>query len=97
MTATHDNEYIVQCIYKKLKDKPVTQEELKVVHDWLDRSTENRKVFENLKDDEWLKEARAKYYAPGKEAGLRQLREQLFHEARPWYVRLFDFLVPTIR
>ena len=76
-----NNERIVQLIYRRLKGLPLNAEEIIEVEDWLARSESNRRTYQNLSDEAWLKEAKKKYYAPGKEAGLAQLREQLLEEA----------------
>jgi hypothetical protein len=102
LNRNHSNERIVQLLYRRLKNLPLTIEEDQEVKNWLDRSEGNRRVFESLSDEEWLTQARKKYYAPGKEAGLQQLREQLFADLpdpKPWYRRWFwgllDFIVPA--
>src|SRR5687767_5699897 len=76
-----NNERIVQLIYRRLKGLPLNAEEDNEVNEWLARSESNRRTYQNLSDESWLKEAKRKYYAPGKEAGLAQLREQLLEEA----------------
>jgi transmembrane sensor len=75
------NERIVQLLYRRLKSLPLTVEENQELDAWMARSESNRKIFDNLSDEAWVKEARKRYYAPGKESGLAQLREQLFEEA----------------
>jgi transmembrane sensor len=85
-----NNERIVQLLYRRLKGLTLTVEEDQEVDAWLARSESNRKILDNLSDEEWLKAARKRYYAPGKEAGLTQLREQLFAElpaAKPFQWR----------
>lgn len=77
-----NNERIVQLLYRRLKSLPLTAEEDQELDTWLARSEANRKILENLSDQEWIKEAKKRYYAPGKEAGLAQLREQLFEGAQ---------------
>lgn len=76
-----NNERIVQLIYRRLKGLPLNAEENIEVNEWLARSESNRRTYQNLSDESWLKEAKRKYYAPGKDAGLAQLREQLLEEA----------------
>lgn len=76
-----NNERIVQLIYRRLKGLPLNAEENIEVNEWLARSESNRRTYQNLSDESWLKEAKRKYYAPGKQAGLAQLREQLLEEA----------------
>lgn len=75
-----NNERIVQLLYRRLKGSALTVEENQELDTWLARSESNRRIFENLSDKEWLKEAKKRYDAPGKEAGLAQLRDQLFAE-----------------
>lgn len=75
-----NNDRIVQLLYRRLKGLPLNGEENQELDAWLARSESNRKIFESLSDEDWLKEAKKRYYAPGKEAGLAQLREQLFPE-----------------
>ncbi len=70
-------ERIVQLICRRLKGLPLTVEENSEVEGWLSLSESNRRLFENQMDEEWVKEAKKIYYAPGKKAGLVQLREQL--------------------
>lgn len=72
------NDRIVQLLYRRLKGLPLSVEESQELDTWLARSESNRKVLENLADKEWLKEAKKRYNAPGKDAGLAQLREELF-------------------
>lgn len=69
---------IVQLLYRRLKGLPLTDEENQELDAWLSRSESNRRIVENLSNEEWLKAARKRYYAPGKEAGLAQLRDELF-------------------
>ena len=71
---------IVKLIYRRLKGLPLTVQENQEVEAWLSRSESNRRIFENLSDEEWVKEAKKIYYAPGKKAGLAQLREQIMAE-----------------
>jgi transmembrane sensor len=75
-----NNERIVQLLYRRLKGLPLTVEEDQELETWMARSESNRRILESLSDVEWLKQARKRYYAPGKESGLAQLREQLFTE-----------------
>lgn len=76
-----NNERIVQLIYRRLKGLPLNAEENNEVNEWLARSESNRRTYHNLSDEAWLKDAKRKYFAPGKESGLVQLREQLLEEA----------------
>jgi transmembrane sensor len=75
-----NNERIVQLLYRRLKGLPLSVEENQELETWLAHSESNRRILESLSDEDWLKEARKRYYAPGKESGLAQLREQLFTE-----------------
>lgn len=75
-----NNERIVQLLYRRLKGMPLTTAENEELEAWLSRSEWNRSMVENLTDEDWLREARKRYHAPGKEAGLAQLREALFKE-----------------
>jgi hypothetical protein len=71
------NEVIVQLLYRRLKGLEITREEQTQLQDWIDQSDTNQQTAHNLADENWLKQAREKYYAPGKEKGLQQLRERL--------------------
>jgi ferric-dicitrate binding protein FerR (iron transport regulator) len=84
-----NNERIVKLLYRRLKGLPLTDEENRVIDAWLARSESNRRTFENLSDEEWLKAAKKKYYAPGKEKGLSQLSAQLRAETE--YARPFNW------
>lgn len=72
------NDRIVQLLYRRLKGLPLNLDENQELDAWLTHSESNRRIYETLSNEEWLKEAKAKYFAPGKEAGLIQLREELF-------------------
>ncbi len=72
------NDRIVQLLYRRLKGLPLNLDENQELDAWLAHSESNRRIYESLSNEEWLQEAKAKYFAPGKEAGLIQLREQLF-------------------
>ncbi len=96
-----NSERIVQLVYRRLKGLALTIQEDQELQTWLDRSDSNRRIVESLSDEEWLKKARKRYYAPGKEDGLRQLRQQLFNEPirryRKWWQKLWDFAVPVFK
>jgi hypothetical protein len=77
------SEIIVQLLYRRLKALPLTKEENSHLDRWLSESQGHQTIFENLSDEQWIAQARASYYAPGKEEGLQQLRQQLFQEASP--------------
>ena len=55
-----NNERIVKLLYRRLKGLPLTDEENRVIDAWLARSESNRRTFENLSDEEWLKAAKKK-------------------------------------
>lgn len=74
-----NNEQIVQLLYRRIKKLPLTQQEHSILNFWLQQSECNRKILESLSDENWLEQVKERYYAPGKEAGLQQLREQLFN------------------
>lgn len=71
------NERIVQIIYREHKELPLTQEERRELHLWLQKSAANQRSYDNLFDEEWMRQALKRYDAPGKEKGLQQLRERL--------------------
>jgi hypothetical protein len=71
------NEVIIQTLYRHLKGYELTRQEWELFQNWLTESEANREMFKNLSDPEWLAAARLRYYAPGKEKGLQQLREAL--------------------
>lgn len=90
----------VQILYRKVTELPVTDQENKDFDDWLHKCGINPKAFDHLYDKQWVEEARKKYFAPGKEEGLQQLRQQIFNHKRPswwrrWYKKILDFIVPA--
>lgn len=84
-------ETIVNLLYRHIKGHPLTEGEKNLFHAWLQKSESNRRILESLSDEAWLAEAKKRYYAPGKEEGLQQLRQQLFNESPTpltWWQRL---------
>lgn len=77
------NESIVQLLYRRLHSLPMSASENEELDAWLAQSEHNRRVYDNFRNEEWLWEAKKIYEAPGKEAGLQQLREQLFAGKAP--------------
>lgn len=77
------NESIVQLLYRRLHGLPMSASENQELDAWLAQSEYNRRVYDNFRDEEWLREAKKIYEAPGKEAGLQQLRARLFAGKAP--------------
>lgn len=93
------NELIAHAIYRMMKGYSLTLEQEALVNKWFQEEI-NLRTFKNLTDDKWMAQARKKYYAPGKEKGLEQLREALIADRpmvrveRRWL--FFGLLVGTI-
>lgn len=94
-----NNERIVRLLYRKLKGLPLTPSEASVLDGWLNRSPGHRLVFESLSDDQWLADARKRYYAPGKEKGLAELRHELFGDRlyKAWHYTWYSRLLRRVK
>lgn len=95
-----DGDLMVQILYRKLKGQPITVTDEERFDNWLHLSDSNRRIWYNLNDPNWVATAKTRYFAPGKEAGLIQLRETLFQKMKhhyPWYIRCGNFIFTPLK
>jgi len=59
------NESIVQLLYRRLHSLPMSASENEELEAWLAQSEHNRRVYDNFRNEEWLREAKKIYEAPG--------------------------------
>lgn len=94
------NGRITQALYRKIKGLALTLDQEVLLQEWLQEEA-NLQTFRNLTDEQWLAQARKKYFAPGKEEGLKQLRQAISADSpiakrggvRWLWVSFFCFLI----